>query len=1686
MAEVKNSFLASKMNKDLDDRLIPNGEYRDARNISVGRSEDDDIGALENVLGNSKILGPGGIPLELDETLVCISYFMDNSNNIIYQFLTNYNGNEETFATSTHKITRLDFDNNQYTTLVEGTFLNFCTTNLILGINLIGNLLFWTDNRNQPRKINVELANPQNIISPNYYTTEQQISVAKYAPVDPILLYKKAVVTVVDQISPIIFEVNDINGVEVGMTVISNNAVSCDFITITEISGNNITLSGESSPGIKPTDILTLLISTMTNQSDDPTWPGDPDFLEDKYIRFSYRFRFNDGEYSLMAPFTQIAFIPKQKGYFLNGNEKEAYASTIVNWMENNVNNVELLINLPDKGSNINNSYKIIELDILYKESDSLAVKVLETIPVTSSVISELDTNIYTYQYQSQKPYKTLSEAQTIRVYDKVPITALAQDVSGNRIIYGNFRDQHTAPLSINYNVAVLPKQDIFTNFIEYPNHTLKQNRNYQVGFILADKYGRQSSVILSSNDVSTDSNSTYFGGSTVYSPYYNDTNSPNVKCWNGNALSVLINSTINSSLDMSAGTPGLYAEVINGGNGFIITSGIVNNVGPYTYNFDSTSDIENIPTVGTYLRGEYTDFVQVIPNDPDIIPPDVYPNYTITTNGEISTIYNLSINDPDIKYAYNINPLGWYSYKIVVRQQEQDYYNAYLPGMLNGYPIKQTYGSQVTYDAGVATLQNGINTTEFPTTEVNKTAHIVLLNDNINKIPRDLAEVGPDQKQYRSSVELYGRVENTVIRIPSNPLDTITALAVSTTTTFTYDTTTYPEVIEAIAGDSLICMDSGAIWYKNTTIVSNIIIGTTGTIKFTPANIAGYSDFIINQGSNKQYYPPKKSDLASTIANATDLKFLLNTVDNITGSAAINLYQLETNPIVARISTTNGIGVEAEDMLPYLSVYETKPISSLLDLFWETTSTGLIADLNADINTGFNGPSTLAKFDFIFYENQDPNGIGIGTGDADSPYITDTFSVLTPEGSTVVGITNATLAVVNLENTIVTSNFELVSSGGDYRIKITNNQPFIYGTNANIRSYLFYITFTYNGTDTTLSFNGSLSNIEPSFDLPCGDYDVTITQNDTNIVTFTGVNGSFTNSDSELHWEIYSGNEDGYFTINGNTGVLTKTVFPITSNPITANKVYNLGIRLWDAWNTTTGIGDLFATCTVTITTWPASVPLHFYQTLTTASPGSVDAFHGYVTEQAGGIYTGSAYGLFYVSPKVIEPFDSAGYPPPAFGDQSPSKNRIGAPSAPECGTNYQLCINMESLSTPTPSPASYTGLTAGALLWSIELTGASYTSPFGQWRCNGSSTSYTEGTASILIYARPLNSTSLDPNSWTLVTDYNNVQETSPGVSANTWDLANQNIKPTVKVSTNNSFYSTKPKLGKSTVSFITTSETPMQWAIAVKLTKKTNCGYDLDPGGYWNQWFKNEITAKVSCQDANYLRPGPTRPVQVFSTGLEDPITNYPSGVPFTTQDATVHDASFQQTVANNTISSTIIELVNNNGILITPGMVVSGPSIIGFTQVSQINVDDNPNKIEITTTQTLTSGDLLTFSVSFNTSKGTVYSPLVIGYGTNVRQFYTDITCLLPWTPPVPGKFYVFMNPFLDYQTGTGGSDFMPEVQDQPYFSARFNASGQVYESDTTAYTSQSGWEHDPIQSGEPLKTGRNIRQQNGNL
>jgi hypothetical protein len=328
------------------------------------------------------------------------------------------------------------------------------------------------------------------------------------------------------------------------------------------------------------------VIDIARNPEFDASFSGDPKWLEDKFVRFSYRFQYDDNEYSLMAPFSQPAFIPKQYSEFgagqLNdllesgGNIKNnysqdmvnAYKSTVLSWFENNTDNINVRIPIPYStpelfaaGLNVKN------IDILYKESDGLSVKVLDTISLSSptpiftnisyqdDIHGTNDQYFYDYNYTSNKPYKTLPEGQTTRVYDRVPIRALAQELIGNRVVYGNYLEKMTPPSSLPYSVNVNKKSVIYNNFTQYPYHTLKQNRTYQVGIVLSDIYGRQSDVILSSND-----NSSTTTGSTFFFPYFPNGTDSDVFNWLGSALNITIEQPIGQTVNTLTGEPGLYS----------------------------------------------------------------------------------------------------------------------------------------------------------------------------------------------------------------------------------------------------------------------------------------------------------------------------------------------------------------------------------------------------------------------------------------------------------------------------------------------------------------------------------------------------------------------------------------------------------------------------------------------------------------------------------------------------------------------------------------------------------------------------------------------------------------------------------------------------------------------------------------------------------------------------------------------------------------------------------------------------------------------------------------------------------------------------------------------------------------------------------------------------------------------
>ena len=157
--------------------------------MQVSKSEGDDVGALENVLGNFSLA-------EFEPTvsdLTCIGFFVNEFNSTVYLFFTDYTdlytGGNPTYNPSANNFIyqyNTISSGDGVTKLVEGAFLNFSKNRPIIGVNVVEDLLFFTDNRNQPRKINISKA----FDSSTYYQTEDQISVAKYNPYQSIYLWK--------------------------------------------------------------------------------------------------------------------------------------------------------------------------------------------------------------------------------------------------------------------------------------------------------------------------------------------------------------------------------------------------------------------------------------------------------------------------------------------------------------------------------------------------------------------------------------------------------------------------------------------------------------------------------------------------------------------------------------------------------------------------------------------------------------------------------------------------------------------------------------------------------------------------------------------------------------------------------------------------------------------------------------------------------------------------------------------------------------------------------------------------------------------------------------------------------------------------------------------------------------------------------------------------------------------------------------------------------------------------------------------------------------------------------------------------------------------------------------------------------------------------------------------------------
>tara|TARA_R110002020_G_scaffold91063_4_gene221385 strand:- start:2461 stop:7887 length:5427 start_codon:yes stop_codon:yes gene_type:complete len=560
MPELKRNFARGKMNKDLDERLVPDGEYRDALNVEVFTSEGSDVGSLQTIKGNTaltNLFGSGS---------TCVGNIVDNKNDKLYWLVSSTDINSDASISYTHEsisvvnsvysdyIMEFDEATSKYnyvvvehykvttnaTTISEfqkedsqnivsisdlnnasefiytglqvgmvmthtsGTvtqirtiigitysspewkleldsildfnilpgdeltfelptikralgFSHFAASKpqkLITGINIIDDLLFWTDGLTEPKKINIQrckygsqqakpatypngtrqfptllIVNGDKPTSANgridttietngisIPLTYRETTVIKKSPTTPLQLIMSNNTT------------GDINNdlksiVEVNIDLAPGLNTS-DFFFVSNTS--DLLSHGDPTPSLpigvqmdwKVTDVIeffpndddagnsndllvTARVSTVAN-NDTFTFEiisisntvskvfttfkaklkqEDPLF-EFVFPRFAYRWKYEDGEYSCYSPFSDVAFLPDEFDYLPKKGHNLG--------MTNNLRSLVLAGFKPTC-----TPLDVVEVDILYKESNSPNVYTVETIKSPSTRNNLLNTTTH-------------------------------------------------------------------------------------------------------------------------------------------------------------------------------------------------------------------------------------------------------------------------------------------------------------------------------------------------------------------------------------------------------------------------------------------------------------------------------------------------------------------------------------------------------------------------------------------------------------------------------------------------------------------------------------------------------------------------------------------------------------------------------------------------------------------------------------------------------------------------------------------------------------------------------------------------------------------------------------------------------------------------------------------------------------------------------------------------------------------------------------------------------------------------------------------------------------------------------------------------------------------------------------------------------------------------------------------
>jgi len=485
-----------------------------------------------------------------------------------------------------------------YLVFVKPRLLNFDCGSMVTGINILDDFLMWTDNKSEPKKISIKrsiegtpsalkstlLLVPERdiVLESNILVKEEHITVIKKYPTDKLIVEQGSETPTTAEYDGNFVQQIGSSGVyelvEVGKIILAkfgsfDNGNNFD-------AGDELRFLNQSSSSSLPSifDVRCKVDENLSGQPVDPSIPGqnwpantykleilsvspttpfdsavdsfsagpetfnvervldNKSLFEKKFVRFGYRWKYQDGEYSSFSPFTDTVF----SASFFEYDATLGHNKAMLNYLTSIKLRQIIAKNIPDD---------VVQVDLLYIESNSTTVYIVDKIKFKDYLNIPIGKkndlfNHWTanqYNIKSDLIYSAVPANQILRPWDNVPRKALAQEVTGNRLVFANYLQNYsiineqtgsyTKPMltagfakrwnvgltTVNFSNPVL-YDTIFLDSIgalfpelNFPylyekkiepliaSPSLKSIRSYQLGFTYLDEYGRETPVFSNS-----------------------------------------------------------------------------------------------------------------------------------------------------------------------------------------------------------------------------------------------------------------------------------------------------------------------------------------------------------------------------------------------------------------------------------------------------------------------------------------------------------------------------------------------------------------------------------------------------------------------------------------------------------------------------------------------------------------------------------------------------------------------------------------------------------------------------------------------------------------------------------------------------------------------------------------------------------------------------------------------------------------------------------------------------------------------------------------------------------------------------------------------------------------------------------------------------------------------------------